>query len=101
MVLAAAGDVPTTEAVAAASDVDAVRSAFGPRLRAEGSYGMHDSEFWPEDKEWSAGLAVELPVFTGFSRQHALARTRDELARQEAEVRQLVLSVRQEVWSAW
>lgn len=86
--------------VSAQSDVAAAQSDFGPVLRAIGRYGRRDSEFWPGDEDWSVGVGLELPLFTGFERSHRLDRTRRELSREEAQLRQLVLTVRQEVWTS-
>lgn len=83
---------------AARHAVDRVRSTFGPSVFADGSYGRRDSDFFPEDEEWSARLGFEWPVFTGFLRVRELARTRAELNREEAALERQVQDVRQEVW---
>lgn len=83
----------------ARSDVAAAKSDFGPTVRADARYGWRDDAFWPKDEDWSVGVAVELPLFTGFSRTHRLNRARRELSAEEAQVRNLVLGVRQEVWT--
>ncbi len=80
--------------------VEAARSAFGPKVRAEGSYGWRDSSFLPNDQEWLAGITIEWPLFTGFSRKHRLAKAKAEVFKEEAETRQLLLRVKQEVLSA-
>jgi outer membrane protein len=80
--------------------VEAAKSTFGPKVRAEGSYGRRDTVFFPQDDEWLAGVSIEWPLFTGFFREHRLARAKTEVSREEAEVRQLLLKVRQEVWTA-
>ncbi len=41
-------------------------------------------EFLPEDKDWSVGVGIELPLFEGFKRSHDLSRTKHELAKEEA-----------------
>ena len=66
---------------AATRSVTVARSAFGPKVRAEGSFGWRDSELIPHDKDWMAGFSVELPLFTGFSSKHRLGRTKAELSR--------------------
>lgn len=81
--------------------VSAARSAYGPKIRAEGGYGWRDETFLPEDKDWSVGLTFEIPLFTGFATKHKVARSKAELEQYEAEVRHLVLAVRNEVWSAY
>ncbi|MEW6184634.1 MAG: TolC family protein [Thermodesulfobacteriota bacterium] len=80
--------------------LSAVKSTFGPKIRAEGSYGRRDTEFFPDDSEWLAGVSLEWPLFTGYYRRHRLARAEAEFSKEEAEVRQLLLKVRQEVWTA-
>ena len=60
--------------------VEAAKSAFGPKVRAEGSYGRRDTDFFPQDEEWLAGVSIEWPLFTGFYRQHHLARTKVEVS---------------------
>ena len=80
--------------------MEAAKSAFGPKVRAEGSYGRRDTDFFPQDEEWLAGVSIEWPLFTGFYRQHHLARTKVEVYKEEAETKQLLLKVRQEVWTA-
>lgn len=84
----------------ARSDVAAAESAFGPQVNAGARYGRRDAGFWPEDEDWSVGVAVELPLFAGFSRTHRLRRANRELSQEEAQTRSLVLAVRQEVWTA-
>jgi len=81
--------------------VDSAKSAFGPKIRAEGGFGWRDAEFLPQDEDWLLGVAVEVPLFTGYALSHRLARTQAELSRQEAEVEKILLSVREEVWSSY
>jgi len=79
--------------------VAAAKSDFGPKVKADARYGWRDSDFWPQDEDWSVGVAVELPLFTGFSRTHRLNRANRELSKEEAQARSFVLAVRQEVWT--
>ena len=84
----------------AGTAVESAKSAFGPKIKAEAGYGWRDSEFLPQDEEWLAGVFVELPLFTGFSRIHKLAGKKAELSKEEATARQVVLDVQREVWTA-
>jgi outer membrane protein len=81
--------------------VAAARSAFGPKVRAEGSYGRHDTGFFPNDEEWLAGIVIEWPLFTGFSRQHRLAKAKAEVFKEEATARQVLLKVKEEVMQTY
>ncbi len=81
--------------------VESARSAFGPRVFAEGSFGWQDSIFLPKDEEWLAGIIIEWPLFTGFSRKHQLNKAKAEVLKEESETRQLRLKVKQEVMNAY
>jgi outer membrane protein TolC len=83
------------------SSIQAARSAYGPRLRAEGSYGWRDNDFLPQDEDWAVGVTLEWPLFTGFARKHRLARAKADLSKEAAEAERLKLAVRQEVWNAF
>ncbi|HVU36195.1 MAG TPA: TolC family protein [Opitutaceae bacterium] len=95
------------EIASAAQRADAARAAVGgaradrgAKLHADASYGWRDTAFLPSTPEWQAGLAVDLPIFDGGSRAHHVARTKADLARQEAALAQTRLEVRNEVWTA-
>jgi outer membrane protein len=88
-------------AEAAGREVARARSAFGPNVRAFASYGWEDETWLPSDKTWSVGFGVSLPIFTGFSRVHDLARARLELEKARAEREAAALSAREEAWSAY
>jgi outer membrane protein len=83
------------------SGVETARSAFGPKIRAEGSFGWRDTQLLPRDEEWLAGVKIEWPLFSGFLRHHRLARAKAELSKEEALAKQVLLKVRQEVWTAF
>ena len=85
---------------AARAAVNAARAAKAPRVRADGAFGWRDTALLPDTREWQAGLSVELPVFDAGSRTRRLARTRADLAREEASLETRRLQVRDEVWSA-
>lgn len=85
---------------AAKSSIDSAKSSFGPSIKADARYGVRDSEFFPADRDWSVGFNINLPLFQGFKRSYDVSRARHDFAKQEAEIRYLVLQVREEVWSA-
>lgn len=84
----------------AKSGVTAAKATFGPRLKAEGAFGWRDDTFLPHDKDWSVGLAVQIPVFTGFASTHGTLRAASEAASKEAELAQLDARIDLEVWTA-
>ncbi len=101
----AIADRPAIEAavqrtLAATEGVSAAQSAFGPRIAAEWSAGLRDSEFFPTDRDWRAGVTVTWSLFDGFAKRHRLAGARAARARDEAEVERTRQTVQAEVWSA-
>jgi outer membrane protein len=87
-----------TEAARAA--VASARAARAPKLRADGSFGWRDTAMLPDNREWQAGLSIDVPIFDAGSRERRIARTKADLAREEAARDQRRLQVRQEVWAA-
>lgn len=85
---------------AARAGVDAARATRAPRVQADGSFGWNDTAFLPQTKEWQIGISVDLPVFDAGRRAQRIARTRADLARQQADYDHRVLQVRQQVWAA-
>lgn len=85
---------------AASSAVAGAKALFGPRLRAEGAFGWRDDQFLPVDKDWSIGLAVQIPVFNGFASTHRINKAVSEAASKELELAQLQARIALEVWTA-
>lgn len=50
--------------------IDETRAAYRPTVTADGSYGYLDAGNWPDRKNWSVGLTLHVPVFTGFARKY-------------------------------
>lgn len=87
-------------AAASRATVAAARAARAPKLRADGSFGWRDNAWVPDAREWQAGLSIDVPVFDAGSRVRRVARSRADLARDEAALESRRLQVREEVWSA-
>jgi outer membrane protein TolC len=85
---------------AARQHVEAAKGAYGPRVYADGSWGWRADSASLDDEAWFAGVTVELTVFEGFSRRHALKMSEAVAARAEAILDQVRLAVRREVWTA-
>ena len=86
---------------AARSDVSAAKSAYGPKVMAQGSYDRREGDLAGPDNEWLVGVSVDLPLFTGFGAVHRVSKAEAALAGEEARCQQQVLNVRQEVWVAY
>lgn len=81
------------------AQVSYARSAFGPKLLAQVSYGRLDSDFFPQDKDWAVGVTLQVPIFS-YARSHTLARARSELVQEELNRKGLEVSAQREVWNA-
>jgi outer membrane protein TolC len=80
--------------------VDAARGAYGPKVSLDASWGRLDDLWFPDYKDWSVGVALTWPVFTGFARQHNLAKAKLDLQGEKEGARRAELAIRQEVWEA-
>ncbi|MEO8196216.1 MAG: TolC family protein, partial [Thermoanaerobaculia bacterium] len=85
---------------AAQHQAAAIEGIYGPRVRADLALGVRDSELLPEDRDWSVGVSLQLPIFSGFAKTHRVARASIEVRIREAEAEALVNRIRQEVWVA-
>ncbi len=86
---------------AAKESVKLAKSAFGPKLKLQSKYGYRDSEFFPEDRDWSVSVALALPLFNGFSRSGSLRQSKAYLSKEEREIEKLMLQIVSEVWTAY
>ena len=85
---------------AARAAVSAAQSSRAPKIRADASFGLRDTAFLPDTREWQAGVSVDFPIFDAGSRARRVARSKAELAREEAVFENRHLQIREEVWSA-
>lgn len=90
-----------SRAEAASRRIDAAGGKYGPRLKAEGHYGRRDDEFLPEADDWSAGVTLNIPLFTGFERTHRVAEAKALWERSRAQQNQIALEVRKTVVEAF
>ena len=85
---------------AARKSLTMAKSEYGPKVRAEGAYGFRDDASDLEEKEYLAGVSIELPIFSGFSTRHKTAERKADLARTESEAEAVIQAIQQEVWIA-
>ncbi len=83
------------------SEVAAGRAAYWPTLNAGLSAGRKDTEFVPEQDEWSAGLSLSFPLFDGFERGYRTKRAQADLTRAMADHANLLQGIELEVWTAY
>lgn len=85
---------------ALAQNICANKSALGPKLTAQGCFGYRDIMFPPRDKDWLLGVALEWPLVVGQTAQAGVSQARAQWHKAQAELDQLRLQIRQQVWDA-
>ncbi len=83
------------------AEVEAAEARYLPAISAETGYGWKRSSFPPDDDEWSVGVVMSLPLFTGFDRAYQVRRAKAELAQAVADYERLLRGVELEVWTAY
>ncbi|HDR46350.1 MAG TPA: TolC family protein [Geoalkalibacter subterraneus] len=81
--------------------VDAAAGKYGPRLKVEGHYGRREDQFFPDAEDWSAGVSLNIPLFTGFERTHRVAESKALWRESRAEKDRILQEVRREVVEAF
>ena len=80
--------------------IRAARSEYRPEITTQADYGWRDTHFAPNEDEWSIGLGLSLPLFTGFERSYRVRRTDSELRRAISEYEDTLRAVALVVWTA-
>jgi outer membrane protein len=76
-------------------------SRYWPALAVDTGLGWIGRSFPPDQRQWTVGAAIDLPLFTGFDRNYQLHASKADLDRALA-ARQIVLQgVELEVWTAY
>ncbi|MBC8875568.1 MAG: TolC family protein [Planctomycetes bacterium] len=83
------------------AELSAVRSESWPTLSATGSLGKRDTDFVPEEDEWSVGVSVNYSLFDGLDRSYRRRRAHAELSRAIAEHAALLQGIELEVWTSY
>ena len=86
---------------ARSADVDVVGAEYYPQVSSYGDYGWRNETFHPGGDEWTVGLSLELPLFTGFSRRYRQAGKRSEFEVAAAQYENELRGVQLEVWTAY
>ena len=83
------------------SQMKTAEARYLPTVSASTGYGWLDSRFAPQHDEWSIGLSLDMPLFTGFDRGYQVQRARAALAKAVADRESLLRGVELEVWTAY
>ncbi len=76
-------------------------SRYWPALAVDTGLGWIGRSFPPDQRQWTVGAAIDLPLFTGFDRNYQLHASKAELDRALAARRIVLQGVELEVWTAY
>ena len=76
-------------------------SRYWPAIAFDTGFGWLGRGFLPSQEQWTAGLAIDLPLFTGFDRTYQLHSSEADLARAVAQREGALRGVELEVWTAY
>ena len=85
----------------AKASVDQAKSGLYPNLSLDASYGWQNSEFFPNEKKWSVGLTVGVPIFEQLTAKSKISQATANLAGQKATEIQTMRNIELDVQQAW
>ena len=94
--LAAVAKVKSAE-----SAIQEAKSQYWPKVTANAGYGWIDDTFFPNHDQWSLGLSLSFPLFTGFKRGYQVERTERDLDQTRSDYASRLRGVELEVWTAY
>jgi len=77
------------------------KSRYWPTVAFDTGFGWLGRSFPPSQQQWSVGVALDLPLFTGFDRNYQLHASKADLARAIAQREGVLRGVELEVWTAY
>ncbi len=85
----------------AKASVDQAKSGLYPNLSLDASYGWQNSEFFPNEKKWSAGLTIGIPIFEQLTTKSKISQARANLNGLKATEIQTMRNIELDVQQAW
>lgn len=85
----------------AKASIDQVKSGLYPNLSLDASYGWQKDTFVPDDKKWSAGLTIGIPIFEQLTTKSKINQAKATLAGLEATEIQTMRNIELDVQQAW
>jgi outer membrane protein TolC len=82
--------------LAAQAQLDSAQGGYFPSLNANATYLYGNTDF-PLQEGWLVGASLNWPLFSGFKTDGTVSQARASLRKTDAQIRQIELSVRQDV----
>ncbi|TAN41655.1 MAG: TolC family protein [Nitrospirae bacterium] len=83
------------------TSIKQIESGLYPNLSIDASYGWQETNFIPQDRKWSVGLTVSIPVFERLTTQSKINQAKANLNGTKAVELQTLRNVELEVRQAW
>jgi len=83
------------------AQVDATQAGYWPTISAGAEAGITSRDFPPDQDEWSVGVGISLPLFTGFDRGYKVRQAKADLDKTVADAETQLRGVELEVWTAY
>jgi outer membrane protein len=81
--------------------VRVAKSRYLPAVAFDTGFGWLGRSLLPSQEQWSVGVALDLPLFTGFDRTYQMHASKADLARTIAQREGVLRGVELEVWTAY
>lgn len=75
-------------------------ASYLPSVTASGTAGLFDTGSWPNRQEWSGGLSLVIPVFTGFARKYQVLQAKEAWKGSEMTLQNTKLTSEQAAYDA-
>jgi len=85
----------------AKASIDQAKSGLYPNLSLDASYGWQNYEFFPNEKKWSVGLTVGIPIFEQLTAKSKINQAAANLAGLKATELQTMRNIELDVQQAW
>jgi len=83
------------------AQVKTAEARYWPAVSANAEAGWTSRDFPPDEDEWSVGVGISLPLFTGFDRGYQVLRAKADLEKAIADGETQLRGVELEVWTAY
>jgi outer membrane protein len=76
------------------------KASYLPTVTADGGLGLVDAGNWPDRKQWSVGVSLRIPVFTGFARKFQILQARESWEGSKADLQSTALAAESAAYGA-
>jgi TolC family type I secretion outer membrane protein len=76
------------------------KASYMPTVSADGGLGLTDGGNWPNRRQWSVGVSLRIPVFTGFARKFQILQAKESLEGSRADLQSAFLWAESAAYSA-